>query len=195
MLAERIADSFTNEGIITEEEKEIVRFGLENLEGNLLGIVMTLIVGFCFHRVWDALLLWILLFPLRKNAGGFHASTKTGCYLISTFMVMLTFMVYEKWICTNILYSTSVLIFGYIIWMLVPVDNLSKKLDEVEHKVYRTRSRTILVLESIFFVVAFCFGCEMAVRSVAMTFFMVCCSLLMGTVKVLVHNKNNDPLF
>ena len=35
----------SKEGIISDEEKEIVRFGLESLEGNLLGIILTLIIG------------------------------------------------------------------------------------------------------------------------------------------------------
>lgn len=40
-----MADSLSKEGIISDEEKEIVRFGLESLEGNLLGIILTLIIG------------------------------------------------------------------------------------------------------------------------------------------------------
>lgn len=87
MLADRMADSLSKEGIIADEEKGIVQFGLESQEGNLLGIVLTLAVGFCFNLVGDALLLWLLLFPLRKNAGGFfyllrflrHLIVKLSC--------------------------------------------------------------------------------------------------------------------
>ena len=32
MLAERMVDSLSKEGIIADEEREIVRFGLESLE-------------------------------------------------------------------------------------------------------------------------------------------------------------------
>lgn len=45
MSADRVIDSLSKEGIISDEEKEIVRFGLESLEGNLLGIILTLIIG------------------------------------------------------------------------------------------------------------------------------------------------------
>ncbi len=67
MLADRMAESFYKGGIITDEEKEIIRFGLESLEGNLLGVGLTLAVGICFKQVGEALLLWLLLFPLRKK--------------------------------------------------------------------------------------------------------------------------------
>lgn len=186
-----MADSLLNEGIITDEEKEIVRFGLENLGGNLIGFVVTLTIGFCFCRIGNALLLWLLLFPLRKNAGGFHASTKTRCFLISAFMMLLAFIIYVVPSYTNILYVYSVLITGSIIWVLVPVDNPEKKLDEVEYKIYRIRSRNILTLESIFFVLAFYFRWEIVVRSITMTFFLVSLSLLMGMIKLVVYNKNN----
>lgn len=47
-----MADSLSKEGIISDEEKEIVRFGLESLEGNLLGIILTLIIGIFFSK-WE----------------------------------------------------------------------------------------------------------------------------------------------
>ncbi len=183
MLVERIANSLAAEEIITDKEKEIVQFGLESLEGNLLGFVMTLTIGFCFHQIECALLLWLLLFPLRKNAGGFHAPTKTKCFLLSAFMLLLTFSIYVLPNCINILYGISIFITGYIIWILAPVDNPSKPLGAAEHKVYRIRSRNILALESTFLVLAFYFKWEIAVKSIASTFFLVSLSLIMGTIK------------
>lgn len=55
-----MTDSFLNQGIISEEEREIVRFGLESLGGNLLGLVLTLGVGILFQQVGTAVLLWSL---------------------------------------------------------------------------------------------------------------------------------------
>lgn len=178
-----MANSFANEGIITVEEKEIVQFGLENLGGNLLGFAMTLMTGFCFQRIGDALFLWLSLFPLRKNVGGFHASTKTRCFFTSAFMMILSFTIYTVLTCTNILYGTSTLIAGSIIWMLAPVDNPSKKLDIVEYKIYRIRSRIILALESVIFMLAICCKWEQVVKGITMTFFLVSLSLIMGMIK------------
>lgn len=186
-----MANSLSSEGIIKNEEIEIVRFGLESLGGNLLGIVLTLTIGFCFNRIGDALFLWILLFPLRKNAGGFHASTKTGCYLVSALMLLLSFTFFTAFDCTIIVYESSVLITGWIIWMLAPMGNPSKELDEVEHKIYKIRSRSILALEGIIFLLALCFKWSILVRSISMTFFLVSISLLMGAIKLSICNKRN----
>lgn len=192
MLTEHIVNSLLNEGTIKDEEIEIIQFGLESLEGNLLGIILTLIIGFCFNRFRDALLLWMLQFPLRKNAGGFHASTKMRCFLISLLMLFVSFTFFTTFNCTFVLYGLSVLTTGWIIWILVPMGNPLKELDETEHEIYQIRSRSILTLEGIIFLLAFYFKCSILVRSIAMTFFLVSISLLMGAVKLLICNKNHD---
>jgi len=189
MLADRMADSFLKEGIISDEDKEIVRFGLESLEGNLLGIGLTLTVGICFKQVGEALLLWLLLFPLRKNAGGYHAATKTRCLFVSAVIMILAFMIFTVFERTMIFYGICAMVAGCVIWFLAPVDNPSKQLDAVEYKVYRRRTRVALGVEAAIFVLALSIMWEMAVRSICMTLFIVCVSLLLGVVKYTISNR------
>lgn len=184
-----MANSFCKEGIILEEEKGIVRFGLESLGGNLTGIVLTLTVGIFFKQVGAALLLWLLLFPLRKNAGGYHAGTKKRCLLMSIAMLIVAFMLFTVFEGTRMFYVICAVSAGCVIWFLAPVDNPSKELDAVEYKVYRRRTRIVLGVESIFFVLVLSFKWEMAVQSSCMTFFIVSTSLIMGAIKLLLGNK------
>ena len=189
MLADRMAESFYKGGIITDEEKEIIRFGLESLEGNLLGVGLTLAVGICFKQVGEALLLWLLLFPLRKNAGGYHAATKTRCLLVSAVILIATFMIFAVFEHTMIFYGICVVVAGCVIWILAPVDNPSKLLDAVEYKVYRRRTRIVLGTESVIFIFALLFQWEITIRSVCMTFSMVAISLLTGAIELAISNK------
>ena len=149
-----MTDSFLKEGIISDEDKEIVRFGLESMEGNLQGIGLTLVVGICFNRVGEALL--------------------------------LVFGVYEHML---VFYGICVVIAGCVIWFLAPIANPSKELDAVEYKVYRRRTRIALGVETAIFVLALSIEWEMAVRSICMTFFIVCVSLLIGVAKYTISNK------
>lgn len=192
MLAERLTDSFAERGIISDEEKEVICFGLESLQGNLLGIILTLVIGICFRQVEESLILWLLLFPLRKNAGGYHATTKRRCLLVSTIMLIISFVFFSVIECTLLLYSICIVITGIIIWELAPIDNLSKKLDATERKVYRRRTRVILGGEGIIFVLAICFGLGSLAKSVAMTYLIVSISLIMGWVKAVRHCKINE---
>ena len=189
MLADRMAESFYKGGIITDEEKEMIRFGLESLEGNLLGVGLTLAVGICFKQVGEALLLWLLLFPLRKNAGGYHAATKTRCLFVSAVILIAAFMTFAVFERTLIFYGICAMIAGCVIWVLAPVDNPSKQLDAVECKVYRRRTRIVLGTESVIFIFALLFKWEITIRSVCMAFSMVAISLLTGTVELAISNK------
>lgn len=186
-MAEYLTNSFYYEGIISDEDKEIVRFGLESMMGNLLSIALTLVVGIYFKCIRDALLLWPFLFLLRKNAGGYHAETKTRCLFISAVMLVVTFALFTMFDYSAVFYGVCVFVTGYSIWIWTPVDNPSKELDEVEHNVYRMRSRTILLVEGTIFTLALYFKWKTMMSSVAMAFFIVSVSLLMGRYKV--HRK------
>lgn len=174
MLVERLTDFLEKEEIISDEEKEIVQFGLESLGGNLLGIILTLVVGVCFQQVREALLLWFLLFPLRKNAGGFHAKTKVRCFLSSTVTIIVSMVCIQqiRWTETeNILITV---ISAVVIWIMAPVENGNKRLDSVEYRVYRQRTRKILLLEVLLFVLSLTFGWEDLVIVITMVFSIVC---------------------
>lgn len=189
MLVERLTDFLEKEEIISDEEKEIVQFGLESLGGNLLGIILTLVVGVCFQQVREALLLWFLLFPLRKNAGGFHAKTKVRCFLSSTVTIIVSMVCIQqiRWTETeNILITV---ISAVVIWIMAPVENGNKRLDSVEYRVYRQRTRKILLLEVLLFVLSLTFGWEDLVIVITMVFSIVCVVLVTGKVKMLKDSR------
>lgn len=186
-----MVNSLSREGIISDEEKEIVRFGLESLEGNLLGIILVLTIGNCFRRIEEALALWLLLFPLRKNAGGYHADTKIKCFLMSAAMLIVAFFLFAVNEHTMFVYGICAVTAGCVIWVLAPVGNSSKSLDVLEHRVYRKRTRIVLGAEMIIFVLASCFEYKMAIKSVCAAMFIVSISLVLGKMKLSIRNKFN----
>ena len=42
------------------------------------------------------LLFWLFFFPLRKNAGGFHAKTQMGCIFFSIVALFLDYYFWEQ---------------------------------------------------------------------------------------------------
>lgn len=111
-LTDRLTNSFFREGIISDEDKEIVRFGLESMAGNLLGFFLAMTVGMIFGHIKDALLLWLCLFPLRKNAGGYHASTRMRCLFLSAGMLLISFAVFVAVEHTTAFYGIAAMISG-----------------------------------------------------------------------------------
>lgn len=179
-----LAGILLKDGIISSEEVEIVEYGLENFGSSLLGMSITLVIGYCFDFLWGSFLLWLLVFPLRKNAGGFHAATKGRCLLFSSAMLLVSIICFVKvrWSMTG--YILIAAFFFIVIFYMAPVENCNKHLDPAEHRVYRKRTRAILLLEGVFLAVAIAFEWKEIVTVTTTVFFIVGVSLVMGRAKL-----------
>lgn len=175
------------DGFISPDEVEIIEYGLENLGSSLLGMLVTLLIGFCFNFLFGSFLLWLLIFPLRKNAGGFHAETKGRCLLFSSAMLLVSIIIFVqiRWSEIGCLLVSA--FFFVVIFLMAPVENDNKHLDQAEFKVYRKRTRIVLFLEGTLFVTALAFDWEMLVIVITIDFFIVGISLLAGKVKLQMH--------
>lgn len=97
-----MAGMLLRDGIISPDDVEIVEYGLENLGSSLLGMLITLVIGYCFDFLSGSFLLWLLIFPLRKNAGGFHAKTKAGCLLFSSAILLVSIICFVQLGCSEL---------------------------------------------------------------------------------------------
>ncbi|MGN0471612.1 MAG: accessory gene regulator B family protein [Lachnospiraceae bacterium] len=59
--SEYLAESLTNDGLDTDEDKEIIQFGLESLGADFLSIVLSIGIGIFFDHIMMAVLFWIWL--------------------------------------------------------------------------------------------------------------------------------------
>lgn len=183
-LAGSLTGKLLEDEVISSEEAEIVKYGLENIGSNLLGLLVILAIGGCFRHLLDSFLLWLLIFPLRKNAGGFHAKTKTRCMLVSAGMLIVSFicLVWIEW--TKATYILIAAIFLGIIFFMAPVGNQNKLLDEMEQKVYRKRTRIVLFLESMLLILACVFDWKELLMVITMCFSIVGMTILAGKIKL-----------
>lgn len=180
----KIAGILLRDGVISPEEAEIVEYGLENLGSSLLGMAVTLLTGYCFGFLRGSFLLWLLIFPLRKNAGGYHAATKGRCLLFSAAMLFVSVVCFVQMELPDmdcILIASCCFV---IIFLLAPVENDNKHLDQMEYLVYQRRTRMILLLESVLFAIAATFKWKELITVITMVFFIVGISLVAGKIKL-----------
>lgn len=186
-----LARMLLRDDIISSEEVEIVEYGLENLGSNLLGMLITMAIGYFFSFLPGSVLLWLMIFLLRKNAGGYHASTRGRCMLFSTAVLLVSFVIFVRLSFPEIIYvMTAVFSFAIILFM-APVENENKHLDQMEHRVYRKRTMLILVLEGTLYVMAFFFHWKGLIIVLTMDFFIVAVTLLVGKLKLLRKNETS----
>lgn len=184
-----LAGMLLRDGVISPDEVEIVEYGLENLGSSMLGMLITLAIGFYFDFFFGSFLLWLLIFPLRKNAGGFHARTKGRCLLFSTALLLVSIICFVQIEWPVIGHILIVAISTVVIFTMAPVENNNKHLDQAEQKVYRKRTRMILMLECMLFIFALVLDLKGLVVVIAIDFFIVSISLLAGRIKLQMRVK------
>lgn len=134
--------------IILEEDTEIYKFGMECLVLKLLHIISYLCIAAWLKMLPELIVIACVLIPLRRNAGGFHAKTKTGCYMFSCFYVISILLV-SKTVISQFLWWGALVLSDAIIFFMSPVDNENKRLDKKEMEYFKKKSRYILILANI----------------------------------------------
>jgi len=125
-------------------------WALDYLFFNLLTWGTLLFLGFVFNCVPRCLLFLILYLPLRIYAGGFHAKTKIGCYLISAFTFLFV-VLYPADTTIHFYHLVFPCISTCIIYYFSPVSATNKPLDDLEALHYKKMARKILFSEILFF--------------------------------------------
>ncbi len=178
-------------GAVAAEDMEVVQYGLETFVENMFGLGTIVFIGGCFGHLLSSFILWLLIFPLRKFAGGFHAKTRINCTLLSISMLLFTFAIFiaKEW--SVFTYSMIMLVMFGIVYVMAPIDTPNKRLDWREYQVYRRQTRGILVVEGGLFVLAVVLRVEVLYTAVVMCFFIVAVSLVAGKIDNHVKNIRN----
>ena len=130
-------------GLIPSADVSLYIWALDYLFFNLLTWGTLLFLGFVFNCVPRCLLFLILYLPLRIYAGGFHAKTKIGCYLISAFTFLFV-VLYPADTTIHFYHLVFPCISTCIIYYFSPVSATNKPLDDLEALHYKKMARKIL---------------------------------------------------
>jgi len=132
----------------------VIRYGLDIFIRSLLFIIITVFIGAVIGMLWQTLLLLAFSVPLRQNAVGFHLRSRLACFLLSEAImilsVYLTDIMTDKPLFQSVVFSISAL----LIFLWAPIGSNSKALDDKEKYVYRNRSRCLIVMYAVLFVIA-----------------------------------------
>lgn len=183
-LTTHLTDYLVDGKNIPDSEREIIRYGVEGILNNLLGIFITLTVGIFCDCVFESCVFWIFFWTLRKHAGGFHAKTKFRCLMMSVVLLFLAFEFLLEAGWTIDVYTWIMVIGSGCIFYLVPVETHNKQLDEEEVRVYRKRTRIILGIQLILYFLSLILGGEQFCRIVAVNVVVASFSLVLGKISL-----------
>lgn len=190
-LSEKLTGKLIRAGIISETDTDVYVYGFFQLAMMLLNIVTTLFLGILFQLLIPCILLNLSYIPLRINAGGHHADSPMKCYINSTIMIA-ALLVVIKWLTIHPAVSAVLLVLsGVVIWILAPVEAENNPWEDTEKLIYRRKSRVILGIEIIAFVITLIFTKKWVSETIALGVFTECLMLLVGEVK---NHYSNDKI-
>ena len=87
-MTDRILNQLIRFEIIDRKDEKVYRFGLEVLVLKVFHYISYLFIALLCGEIIHFLLFFAAFSLLRKSAGGYHAETRTGCYIISCLTVL-----------------------------------------------------------------------------------------------------------
>lgn len=181
-LVKKVTNYFIINGIIKEEDKEIYSYGLHQGLLIVINILTTIAIGFLFAMVVESILFMIAYIPLRSYAGGYHAKTELRCYFLSTILIVLALLLMKFIPIREYIILGITGISGLIIYILAPVEDRNKPLDQIEYKMYRKKSRNILAIEILSLLVFYLLGFKKISLIISISIFILSLMLVMGKV-------------
>lgn len=141
-LSNTITLRLQKNGII-QDKFEIYKYGFELLISSLIGISLILIIGLLSNTFSDSLIFLICFILLRQCIGGYHSKTYLSCNL-SFITVYLRFIYYRNYIMFS--YEgliKSVIISLVITFLLAPMEDKNKKINNEKKSFHKITSRNI----------------------------------------------------
>ena len=191
-MTDRLLKQMIEFNIIEPGDEEIYRFGLEGMILKLVHYTTYLIIAVFFRVTMHFLIFLVAFLLVRKNAGGYHAKTKAGCYISSCTTVLIIIIIMKllpEWEITAMAEGSLIFIADVLICMMAPLGNRNRTLSEKEMKFYRKRSISFLVLENVLLCFMLIWGKETWEIPIGMA--IICEAILLLLEKI---RKENDEI-
>lgn len=182
-LSQRIGDDLVRSNVIEAEDAEIYIYGINQILVSVLNVSSALIIGLIFGTLLEIAVFMAAYIPLRSFAGGYHAKTPLRCYIFSVIMLIivsigLKYLHIEMWGYYAVLLAAVLIVF-----VLSPIEDKNKPLDDLEYKVYKKRAIIIAVIELVISVLFKLTGLDNLFIAVVYSFAVLGFMLVAGMVK------------
>lgn len=148
--AHRLAGAMLRQGVIPREQFAVCAYGFEVLLSSLIGLSLIFLIALSAGRLTLAFMFLAGFVPVRIFAGGYHARTHVGCYLVlcAAFMACRLFAaVLPLSILTCLV--PCLLILGAVS-LFAPVEAANKRLKPSLQKMCRVASCILCLVDLIY---------------------------------------------
>ena len=154
-IIKKIADEMRKAGVINEDGYKIYQYGLELVVLKVAAAVMAIIVSLMLKTTLFLLLLLIFLVPIRKYAGGVHASSRKACLCLTEIILLGAQLAWKYGIWVEQLQPMAIILGLMAIVMLSPAESEKRKLKNQKRKKFRYISLTYGSINGVCFIMSY----------------------------------------
>lgn len=169
--------------IIEPEDIEIYTYGLEQAFIMFINIVTTIIIGCIFGMLWQCTIYTLFYIPLRSYAGGYHANNQTNCYFLSVMLIIAALNLISRTSWTYIMIIAFAMIATFLIFILGPIEDKNKVLEEKAYNAFKIRTRVILLAENMLLFLLLIINRKEEAACIVVSLIIVSGMLITGTYK------------
>lgn len=129
-MCKTIAAKMVDNSIIKKTEMGLYAYGMRLMLMSVIDISVVIIIAIMFHRFVETVLFLLAFIPLRMYAGGYHAHSELGCFIIFIFTYFI-FLILIEYVPINTypVIAVNVAILGLVcILKFAPIVNSNKPL-------------------------------------------------------------------
>lgn len=184
-LSVKLVKILLSNQIDSEDERELYCYGCFIFLSHLLYLALASILGFFLDCFLESVVFYIAFQLIRRNAGGYHASTETACEILSTLLLSASIIIIKLSIIydfeVNLLLITSVA--SVIIYVVCPLDTPAKTLSQKELQYFKIKSRVILFVQYLIIIVSYLLNFKLLFAPVCLSLILESILLFWGKIK------------
>ena len=144
MTSKKITNLLVQNEIISAKDKELYEYGFHQGFILLANIFTTILLGWILSMTIESIVFLVAYIPLRSYVGGYHAKTPFRCYILSVVMISATLLIAREpiWNLFSLISVTATT--STIIFLLAPVEDKNKPLQENERREFKKRTNILL---------------------------------------------------
>lgn len=182
----KITASLVQAGVVPSEDKDLYEYGIRQGIILVINLATVVLIGLLMGMVWQSIIFLLAYNPIRSYAGGYHAGTQLTCYLLSIPMILAVLLGIKLIPWNGYLFSIVIIFAGITVFLLAPVEDANKPLDQLEKKVYGKKARISLAILIVSAIALWSAGADQIALSIVMALGVITVMLILGAIK----NKN-----
>ena len=182
-LSNKITKKLVDINIIEEADSELYEYGF--WQGGVLffNFLTVVLLGIIFNVLLESIIFLIFYGLLRTIAGGYHARTQHACYILSIILIIVVLTILKTFPSNTILCCILTILSISVIFILAPVQDENKLLDETEKRLFKKLSRVISLIYGLIIFLLFLFNKNDLAYCVVISLFTLTIMLILGKIR------------